>query len=938
MLLDAFTSGSPLTRTARHLLLMSLVLLLASADRSLAQQITGSLYGKVTTSDGAPLPGVTVTITSPQLIKAAEIRITNASGEFLVPNLPPGTYSVLAALQGFTSQRRENIGLKAGASLGLDFQLAVAGRTESVDVVAEAPLVDVKSSQVTRTVGEEVIANAPIARRSFGQLLKTLPGVLDIEGGLFENSSVHGGGPRSNLQQIDGASANDPSDGSFMLEPPIDMLASVQVTTGGLAAEYGNASAAVFNYITKSGGNSFKGGVSSYYTGDSLQSDNLDDQLRKQIAQGSTIPKNLEYGGYLGGPIRKDRLWFFGNFRRLEEESQRPEFTARNQEKNQNQWFGKLTAQVTRKLRMQASVTHRFQSLFPHENSFQWAADPNTWFESRRNNRVYNLEGTQVLTDATFIEAQLSRTRWKLDRIHPSGDFPGYQDTISQVFYYGWDRDYGSYFDRDQMVAKANLTHYRGHHQFKTGAEWGYTPFYRETLRPGNFFGLLRNLQPFRVRIFNTPLEDKSNYARKAGYIQDQWTLGRVTLNLGLRAEATEGWLPAQCSGGANSAFPARTCFPEIRDVPNWFYLTPRVGVVWSVGKSARTAVKGSYGRYYQPITIATPEAANKNAQSSLEYDWIDANGDSRFQYGEQGTLRVTRLASQNFVDPDLRQPFVDTVYLGIERQLTKTLTVGLTGIYKKQRNIIDQISTNRPLSAYNAVSVTNRYTGQPLTVYALKPEFSSVTSILETTNVKELYEQYKGIEIVANKRMANRWQLQGSLNISRLKGNTGGSFADPNGRVFVEGPLDLDVPLQAKLIGSYQAPWGFLLSGYYQGQSGLPAAIPTTTTAGVPGATRVRFSAADNPAIVVESFIEVRAEPRGSQRLPFRNLFSLRAEKEFKLGKGTRLSAIADAVNLFNDNTVTGIQALLFDQANYLTPALIVNPRTFRLGFKFDF
>src|SRR5439155_9522196 len=174
MRLRLLTSGSPLNRTAQRLVLMSLVFLLASADRSLAQLITGTLYGKVTTADGAALPGVTVTITSPQLIKAAEVRTTNAAGEFLVPNLPPGIYSVLAALQGFTSQRRDNVGLRAGASLGLDFQLSMAGRTESVDVVAEAPLVDVKSSQVTRTVGEEVIAHAPIARRSFGQLLKSL--------------------------------------------------------------------------------------------------------------------------------------------------------------------------------------------------------------------------------------------------------------------------------------------------------------------------------------------------------------------------------------------------------------------------------------------------------------------------------------------------------------------------------------------------------------------------------------------------------------------------------------------------------------------------------------------------------------------------------------------------------------------------------------------
>jgi hypothetical protein len=931
MLLRRAALGSPLHRQLIRIVGLSVGLALAFADWSGAQQITGTLYGKVTTEDGAALPGATVSVKSPRLIKAEEVRVTNGSGQYSVPNLPSGTYSVQVVLQGFTSQRHENVELVAGASIGVDFQLTVASLQETVVVVAEAPLVDVKTSQVTQTVGAMVIEHAPVARRSAGQLLNSLPGVYNLEGGAFENSSVHGGGPQANLQQIDGAAANDPSDGSFMLEPPIDMLESVQVTTGGLAAEYGNASAAVFNYVTKSGGNSFKGGLSSYYSNNHLQSDNLDDELRAVIPQGSTVPKNLEYGGYLGGPIRKDRVWFFANIRHLEESSRRPEFTARDQEKSQNQWFVKLTAQATKKLRLQASITHRYQSNFPDLNSFQFNVDPKTWVESSRSNAVYNVSATQVLSDSTFLEAQFSRTRWQLDRIFPLGDFPGYQDVVTQLYYNGWNRDYGSYFDRDQQVAKASLTHHLGHHQIKAGLEWGYTPFYRETLRPENFFGLYQNLKPYRVQLYNTPLDDKSNYERKAAYVQDQWTLGRLTLNLGLRAESAVGWLPEQCSGGANTAFPTRTCFPEVRDVPDWNYVTPRIGLVWAVDKSNKTAVKASIGRYYQPITVGIPEGANKNAQSSREYDWIDSNGDNLFQYGEQGTLRATRLASQNFVDPDLGQPYVNTLYVGF-------VTVGVTGIYKKKQNIIDQISTNRPLAAYNAVSVNNPFTGEPLTVYALKPQFASTTSILETTNVGELYEEYKGIEITANKRMANHWQLQGSLNFSRLRGNTGGSFADPNGRVFVEGPLDIDSPVMAKVMGSYEAPWGFRISGQYLGQAGLPSPIPTTTTAGVPGASRVRFNSASNPAIVVESFIEVRAEPRGSQRLPYRNLFSVQVEKEFKLPGGTRLSAVLDVINLFNDNTVTGVQALLYNTSNYLAPALIVNPRTLRLGAKFDF
>jgi hypothetical protein len=911
--------------------------LLVVAGTATAQQITGTLYGTVTAEDGSVLAGVTVRVTSPQLIKAAEVRVTNDRGIYRVPSLPPGIYTVDAELQGFQTQKRQGAVLRGGESIGVDIVLVIGGLAEAITVLAEAPLVDLKNSDVTRTVGKEVIEDLPVERRSGGELVATLPGVVKLEGGLFENQSVHGGGPRANLQQIDGAGANDPSNGTLMLELPIDMLESVQVVTGGITAEYGNASAAVFNYITKSGGNSFHGGVSAYYSGDSLQSDNLDAALAEQIEQGSRTPKDLEYGAYFGGPIKKDRVWFFGNFRRLEESNQRPEFTARDQDKNQNQFFLKVTAQITDKLRAMGSLTRRYQGLFPHENDFRFNDVETTWFESQRKNRVFNLRVTQVLTDSTFLEAQFSRTRWQLDRVFPLGDFEGYSDLVTREFSGGWHRDFGEYFNRDQLIAKASVSHFRGDHQLKAGVEWAYSPFDREHLRPGNLFHFLRDGEPERVRLYNTTRENKLRYKRLAGFVQDQWTLGPVTLNLGVRAESAEGWLPEQCSGGGNSVFPEVTCFPEQRNVPDWFYITPRVGLVWALGEERRTVIKASYGRYYEPITVGVPSRASRNGNAYTEFVWIDRNGDLAFQEGEQGTVRRVVTPSQDLVDPDLRQAYVETVYAGVERQLGSNFTVSVTGIYKKKKDISERVNINRPFSAYNEITLTSPFDGQPITIFALKPEFAAVPRIRELTNVP-LYEEYKGIEVVAEKRFSDDWQLKGSLNISSLRGDTGGGFENPNSLVFIEGPLDLDVPVQVKLIGSYHAPYGFLLSGYYLGQSGSLARIPTTTSSGIPGATRVRFSDEDHPDIVVESNIEVRAEERGTQRLPFRNLFSLRLEKEFRTGGDTRVAALVDFVNVLNSNTVTGVQALLFDRPNYLAPAAIVEPRTVRFGLRFQF
>jgi len=198
-------------------------------------------------------------------------------------------------------------------------------------------------------------------------------------------------------------------------------------------------------------------------------------------------------------------------------------------------------------------------------------------------------------------------------------------------------------------------------------------------------------------------------------------------------------------------------------------------------------------GRYYPPTVYVTDVTNNAGSTAG---DWQNGGTPNRHVDDVYGVWATGK--------------FVGGTYS------TDTLPAGKNGATPGAG--ADTPPNGQPIEAYNAVSVSNPFTGQPLTVYALKPQFASTTSILETTNVGELYESYKGLEFTVNKRMANHWQLQGSLNLSRLRGNTGGSFADPNGRVFVEGPLDLDSPVLAKVTGSYQAPWGFRLSGQYLG------------------------------------------------------------------------------------------------------------------------
>src|SRR5262249_4862380 len=212
-------------------------------------------------------------IKSPQLIKSEELVVTNETGSFRVRLLPPGTYSVRAELQGFQAITRENIVLQAGVALSVDFRLKIAGVEETVNVVGGAPLVDVTSSQVQKVVDNALIQNVPTGR-GFADIINTAPGVIDSGYGFAPAQTVQGSTPRDNLYTVDGASANDTTVGYMFLDIPYDMLDQVQVTSGGISAEFGQASGAVFNFITKSGGNTFQGGANLFFQNDRLTGNN----------------------------------------------------------------------------------------------------------------------------------------------------------------------------------------------------------------------------------------------------------------------------------------------------------------------------------------------------------------------------------------------------------------------------------------------------------------------------------------------------------------------------------------------------------------------------------------------------------------------------------------------------------------------------------------
>src|SRR5262249_12672138 len=402
-------------------------------------------------------PGTTVTISSPQLIGGTEVRAVGVEGTYRVSSLPPGTYTVTFELSGFQTVTRSNVTLAAGSAIAVDGKMSVAGVQETGSVVAQVPLVDVKNTQIGKTVDQAFLQSAPVGR-SFAQVIATAPGVVD-SGYLFAPAqSVQGSSVRDSLYNVDGANANDTTVGYAFMEIPYDIIQEVQVTTAVISAEFGQSSGAVFNFITKSGGNTTHGDVSTFLQNDSLKGNNLTDDL---IAQGLKSPpgfvKNFERGFTLGGPLRKDRLWYFGNVRWVDVTASQPDFPAYNPTANQIQGFGKLTAQLATTTRVQVSYMQRTLDQFPGNASFATNNSPETWSTAKRNQKIIYLGLTQGLGKSTLLDATFSQML-----SHTNSDFPlnkpGYVESTNGVVSGGWPGVSGPENKRNNTAVKVTVS------------------------------------------------------------------------------------------------------------------------------------------------------------------------------------------------------------------------------------------------------------------------------------------------------------------------------------------------------------------------------------------------------------------------------------------------------------------------------------------------
>ena len=411
----------------------------------------------------------------------------------------------------------------------------------------------------------------------------------------------------------------------------------------------------------------------------------------------------------------------------------------------------------------------------------------------------------------------------------------------------------------------------------------------------------------------------------QSAYVKDNWRIGeRLTMNLGLRYERYHLYLPEQSK--PDGVFAPAATFPRL-EIRKWTGLAPRIGVSYALTKEAKTVVKATYGRFNYVLDANIGELYNRNALNTWAYRWNDLNGNKTYDSGELGSFVSSSGGSNRVVNAGLKQPKVDEVTLSVEHQLIRDFSARVSYIYKSEHGLFQDVNVLRPYEVYN-IAINGKDPGPDgvagttddgpaITYYDYDPAYKGAAfeRIVEM-NTPGNENVFHNIELVANKRLSNGWQLVASYLATHRDIWRSGVPQDPNAAGFFP--------------KSVYWEWAFKLSGSYMLPYQVQAAAMFTHQSGDPLARTARFT-----GLKQLSSVTLLMEPMGSQRLPHQNLLNLRFEKKQKLGRAGEASFQFDLFNVLNTNAATAITMQSGPTYNRITG--IIPPRIVRLGVTYS-
>lgn len=952
-----------------RLLGLLLAVVLALPASLLAQTATSTITGRATDASGAALPGATVSVTSPNLLGGARTAVTDEQGLYRFTQLPGGTYTVSFELTGFSTLNIESVTVAGGSTMTINGKLEVATLQETVTVTSQAPTIDLESSKVAVTWDQQKLDDLPYSRSLTG-LIALVPGLYatsyDVGGSSFGTGSGAAartfGRAGGNVVMYDGM-VWDQTYGDY------GSFEEAQVTTASKGADAMNPGVSM-NFVIKSGGNQFRGSFMGQYQNGDMQSKNVDDALlKKGYAPGVNKFTSLrDLYGEVGGPILKDKLWFYVSYRDGRTGQFIPGFV-RLSDREQVEFYTKLE-NPTGKIAYQVSKNNKFEAMAQGGRKWQPYRQASRFIplEATQNQDSYSLIGPSfkwltIISNRGTFDASLQRGGYWWPDVPWTGDVRRTDLTTGATR--------GAYLESDRKPRRwqygATYTQFSElfgrQHELKTGylgwraqvetenigypnqQQYRYRSTTADACNEGtNWDGCFA--RPDSVLVYDYPNTTSAGEWYHAGYINDKITMSsKFTLNLGVRYDRYSSFLPEQGNPGTGP-FSTRNVIQFSDDFPVYQSFVPRVSAVYDLTGQGRFALRASYGRYVGggSGTLGNPgpsaDTVNPNAIITRTY----SNWDGTIPYVPNPANLISTTGGGTFrtIDRSMKGPFMDEYTAGLDVGLSRVVTMQFNYIKKFDGRGNKRFNDAQPFDLFTNVvtgvdpgrdNVTGTADDAPIPVYSVARAISGQTiERIAPMGGSESRNQYDAYGVTFNKQYSNNWSFLASFDASyrKLKDI---DPRNPNEALYGPGNFDSAAPgsgttnqyrrrlpewsYAMRFSGSYQLPWGILYAGTFTAQSGEWFGRD------------IQVRDANN------AVVNITVEPQVA-RYPWVKLFDNRLSKRVKTFGTQQVEAMLDVFNSLNINTITA-------QTNrngsaYLQPTEIVAPRVLRLSLRYKF
>jgi hypothetical protein len=872
---------------ARRLLVLVCALVWLPAGAAGQARVTGAdIVGTVRDESGAVLPNATVQVVN-QATNLTRSVTTDQRGRYLVAALPPGTYRLKADADGFASETREGLTLVLGQSADIDVTLKLATQAESIAVVAEAPLVDPAQTAVSSVINQEQIDSLPINGRNFIGFSIITPGVTTDrtpQQGASATSGLSFGGQRarSNNIMVDGYDNNDHVVGAVRAVFSQESIREFQVLTNSYSAEFGKASGGVVNIVTKSGTNTFSGNAFMFFRDEAL---NAKDHFEKFDVFGGPIDRTkapfsqIQWGGTLGGPIKRDRTFFFASFEKLDIEANN--FVTIGQAAaailNAN-GFPVETGNVPYDYRFtQTMVKADHQWSNDHSLSVRGHVsdvtneniEPFGGIVARSRGAVqdrtdWSLAASQIdiLSPQWVNETRIyfARLDQEVNSLDPRCNGPCNDDfkggptlEVSGIASVGRQRFTPNPRKGDGLQVAETISFSGANHGLKAGLEYNLdTTASDGGSLPLHFGGryifsplpavpalgipapitalqaLSLGLPAAYVQGYGNP-DTKPTYHNVSAFIQDDWRLSNVTLKLGVRYQK-QFWPGTQYNVPAPAGNRLNYTFPE--DNNNF---APRLAIAWDPGGDRRTSIHGAYGVFFDnnisALNGVTDILDGTQGVRTLVLQFPNSLGAWRAP-GQRLPEPATPYPSLIFnIDPDLKTPFAQHVAAGVDRAITNTMSIAANVVYFRGEHQVGTVD-------YNPIVLSLGPGRRPNDVNGVA---GTSASVLQYTSYGDTW--YKGLTLSINKRMSDNYEFLASYTLSKAEDNSTDfqSAFIPESNGFgrdvsnltglpvgfdpdtERGPANHDQRHRFVVSGMYRFPWDVYVSSILTAASGRP-------------------------------------------------------------------------------------------------------------------